>query len=331
MPVEHRCSTMQRHLPRLVKEQTMPTALQVLELKALSLASGFGKWTVARRGDLSGSHGNSNVAAGSAGWDWNLDTTPAKTKLFSHDPKVIGVDKDDDGEDREITNLGRQMMHASMPEVTLFTKALKLGWFPWQPGDECRGREFKAATVEKLRTGANKLTIGNSAMGCKFCRQEPLAEADTPIEVDHEFKGGVSVTKLPEDHDPTPFRESAEIAETNVGTFLKRTTQVDLGEATFEEIQRELERRRAEVETSVSAITEESRAVVEPGAPTGLTELPSDLPTPTPPAATKPMLSECPGCGKPGKGKSAKKRSSSVYAHFRSYPEHAETPIGVPA
>jgi|TARA_R110000751_G_scaffold275719_1_gene376640 hypothetical protein len=227
----------------------MPTALEVLQLKAMSLSSGYGRWSVERRGSLSGSHGDNDGS-----WEWNIDTSPRKTKLFTHNPEQ---------------EVGQQMMNASLPEYTLFDKALKYRWFAWNPGDDCRAREFKPAHVEKVgNTGANRLVIGDAVMGCPFCRVEPVLELVIP----------------------------------------------------------ELE---PEVEVSTSAITTESRAAVDSGAPKERTELPSALSKPTPPAATKPRLSECPGCGKAGKGKSVKKQSSSVYAHLKSYPDHAETPIGV--
>lgn len=265
----------------------MPTALQTLNLRAMSLASGYGEWSPTRgRGSL-------DSLTFASGMGTFRDASPGKVRLYNHDPK---------------RDLG-QVAFGSFHENYLYEKALKLRWYAWPPGDDCMSKKFTAAWVEKIKNGANKLTTGSSKMGCEFCRDEPLADVEkTPTQVTPEVVFGTTATTWPEGSTP-PKQSVADL-------------RVALEEA-----------EQAEAAALTAALTEESGAAVEPsGAPMEPTEVtPSALPESTPPTATKPKLSECPGCGKPGKGQSVKKRSSSVYAHIRSNPDHAETPIGVPA
>jgi hypothetical protein len=239
------------------------------------------------------------------------------------------------------------MTNASVNETYLYTKGLKLGWFPWQPGEDCRSRTFTNAYIEHEGKGrAPRLIVGEDVQGCKFCRQEPLAEVDTPTQIQNEFSGGVSVTKLPEDADRTPFRDPEPAVATAESLSL-------------EELQAELAR-RAEAEVTAPAINEGSRAVVEEGAPTEPTEIPSALPEPTPPEITKlwlennPVPDACPVCEREvpkaaqrglraGKPLSPSQRKNSFVAHIKSQVENhgepahvewvrqADTPTGVPA
>ena len=271
----------------------MATSAQIRTLKAMSLASGYGRWTQTRGMAIANAMNEKVKVSGGSGWEWNTDTTPRKVRLYTHNP------------DQE---LGRQMMHAALSDEALDEKGLKLRWYAWQPGEECLAQTFTASWVEKIKNGANKLMTGDSKQGCEYCRQEPLADAEkTPTQMVPETAFGASVTRQVEDK--TPFRDT-----------------------TLDELQAEVARRQAEAEVTAPVLTEESRAAVEPvGAPMEPTDTPSaPILQSTPPAAIKPLLSECPTCHKPGKGQSAKKKSSSVYAHFRSYPEHADTASAVP-
>tara|TARA_R110000737_G_scaffold336240_1_gene355571 strand:- start:18 stop:803 length:786 start_codon:yes stop_codon:yes gene_type:complete len=259
----------------------MATALQTLNMKAMSLASGYGRWQPSRStGDL--------LRSSFQGGGSYIDTTPGKVKLFNHNPeRPLGL-----------------AAQGSFAENYLYEKGLKLNWYAW-PMEDCMSHEFTAAWVETLNTGANALKRGESKMGCEFCRQEPLADAEkTPTQMSPEVVIGNSQTMWKE------------------GVITPKMSSAELRKALEEAEQ-------AEVEVTASVLTEESRAAVDSGAPKGLTELPSALSNSTPPVATKPRLAECPTCHKPGKGRSAKKRSSSVYAHLKGHPDHAETPTGV--
>jgi len=287
----------------------MATALQTLTLKAMSRASGYGEWTPSRTtGQLAGrpfgDHGGTFI-----------DRTPRRVPLYNHDPAK---------------EVGRVMATGSFHEEYLYEKGLKLRWYIWPPGEECMSRTFTAAWVEKLSSGANALKIGDSKQGCEFCRAEPLADAEkTPTQMTPETRFGTSGTTTVSNS--TPFRDEIPLVTESRGPdkMVMGTPQ----EWSLEELQAELTRRQAEAEATAPALTDESRAAVESvGAPTEPTATMPSVPVHTaPPAATKPRLTECPGCQKQGKGGSAKKRSSSVYAHLRSNPDHADTAEAVPA
>ncbi len=84
----------------------MPTAPEILTLKAMSLASGYGKRPTTRgSGNWSPSGGPGSLVGrtlSDQGGSY-IDNTPAKTKLFNHDPAIPD-------------NMGRQMTDASVNE-----------------------------------------------------------------------------------------------------------------------------------------------------------------------------------------------------------------------
>jgi len=300
----------------------MATALQVLTLKAMSRASGYGVWSQTRgKSALIRDH---KVSDGS-GWEWNTDTTPAKVRLYTHDPEQ---------------ELGRQMMFASLPDYSLYEKGLKNCWYAWKPGEECMSQKFTASWVADIKNGGKKLMIGDSAMGCKFCRQEPLAETEkTPTQMTPETTFGTSATTTVSD--ATPFRDEIPLVTESMppGKMVMGSSQ----EWSLEELRAELTKRQAEAEVTASALTEESRAAVgSTGAPIEPTELPSAQSQPTPPEATTVWPLECPQdeCDyapllmkkgkRAGQPLSEKQRRNAVRLHMRSQ-QHTDTASAVPA
>ena len=58
----------------------MPTAVQTLNLKAMSLASGYGEWSPTR------SAGSINSLKFASGMGTFTDQSPGKVTLYNHDP-----------------------------------------------------------------------------------------------------------------------------------------------------------------------------------------------------------------------------------------------------
>ena len=104
----------------------MATALQTLNKKAMSLASGYGNWEPTRS--------TSELLRSSfQGGGSYIDTTPGKVTLYNHNPE------------RELG----EAASGSFDENYLYEKGLKLNWYAW-PVEDCMDHTFTAAWVEKL-------------------------------------------------------------------------------------------------------------------------------------------------------------------------------------